>query len=78
MVQAYRDAPGMNQEIAGRRRRQASAWMWNEIDETLMARLHGDPRAKDRVATQERAVASGETTPGEAARAVLAAFLNKG
>ena len=76
-VEAYRAAPGMAGEIAGRRRRQARAWMWSEVNETLMTRLRADPRVNRLVAAQEDAVARGEVTPAEAARAILGAFLEE-
>jgi LAO/AO transport system kinase len=74
-VAAYRATPGMADDIAERRRRQASAWMWSEVHETLVAQLAEARRVGDLVAEREAAVLAGETTPSEAARAILDAFL---
>ena len=57
-------------QIAARRAGQARAWMWSEVNETLMARLDAHPRTRETVAALEVRVAAGETTPGAAAREI--------
>ena len=76
-ITAYRAAPGMEDDIASRRRHQARAWMWSEVHETLVARLAEARRVGDLVEDREAAVAAGESTPSEAARAILDAFLGR-
>jgi LAO/AO transport system kinase len=55
--------------------RQAQAWMWNEISETLMARFRAHPEVAAQVTDRGGQVRAGLLTPAAAARALLAAFL---
>jgi LAO/AO transport system kinase len=50
------------------------AWMWSEVTETLLERLHQHPAITARLATLEAAVASGSTSPAAAAHEILSAF----
>lgn len=76
-ITAYREAPGMDDDTASRRRHQARAWMWSEVRETLIARLAKARRVGDLMADCEAAVAAGEQTPTEAAQAILDGFLGQ-
>ena len=75
--QDYRAAlgeAGLKQRRAG----QAVAWMWDEINETLEARLRDAPELAKRVPALERQVAAGTLTPTAAASRLLDAFFGGG
>lgn len=72
----YRERLGQSGEINARRTAQATAWMWNEIGEELLAALRAHPGVKARIATLESEVAAGRVTPSAAARALFETFLN--
>ena len=75
--QDYRAAlgeAGLKQRRAG----QAVAWMWDEINETLHARLRDAPELAKRVPALERQVAAGTLTPTAAASRLLDAFFGDG
>jgi LAO/AO transport system kinase len=54
-----------------RRGRQAKAWLWNEISESLIAALKSDPGVARRLPDLEKQVEAGRTTPSAAARELL-------
>jgi LAO/AO transport system kinase len=60
-----------------RRREQARASLWSEIDEGLVERFRVAPGVARRLAAVERQVMAGEQTPTAAARALLGAFLGE-
>ncbi len=74
-VERYRDMPELSAGTATRRRVQARAWMWNEVNEALRARIRTDPRASGVAETLEARVTAGEITPSAAARLILDKFL---
>jgi LAO/AO transport system kinase len=74
----FRDAFGPSGAIADKRARQAQAWMWNEISETLMASFKAHPRVAAQVADLGAKVRAGRLTPAAAARRLLDAFLEAG
>jgi LAO/AO transport system kinase len=59
------------------RAEQARRWLWEEIQDDLMAELKSDPALVPLIAEQEAQVGRGETTPSAAAREILAAFLRR-
>ena len=71
----YRDAMADNGEMAACRARQAQAWMWNDVGDSLLAALKAHPAVAGRLAEFEAKVMAGEMAPATAARALLAAFL---
>jgi LAO/AO transport system kinase len=73
MIGRYRTALGPDR-LAQRRAQQARAWMWNEIEEGMMAALRGHPEVARRLTELETQVAAGRMTPTEAARTILGAF----
>ena len=73
-VERYRGAAEKSGALGARRAEQARAWMWSEVNETLMSRLREGRRADKMVAATEAKVIAGEMTPSEAAGAVLDAF----
>jgi LAO/AO transport system kinase len=74
-VERYRDTPELAAGTSARRQAQARAWMWNEVNEALRARIRTDPRASAAAETLEARVTAGEITPTEAARVILGEFL---
>ena len=76
-VERFRDkfAPGgPGSAIAGKRARQARAWMWSEVSETLLARLRRHPAVNASLADLEARVMAGTLAPAAAARRLLEAF----
>ncbi len=74
-VERYRGLLGKSGALARRRAGQARAWMWRELNDAVIERLRVHAGARLRVAELEARVEAGETTPAEAARAILDAFL---
>ncbi len=74
IVGAYREALAGPDGIATRRARQATAWMWDEIREGLLAVLKDHAEVRAALAEYEDAVTRGEMTPEGAARRVLEIF----
>ena len=70
-VEHYRQAMAAAGEFEGRRRRQATAWMWELIDSGLRHRFREHPGIKAGLPEVTRAVAAGETTPTAAAHRLL-------
>ena len=60
------------------RSRQSVAWMWSEVTETLVSSLRTDPAVRDQVASVERSVAEGSTSPAAAADRLLRTYLDRG
>jgi LAO/AO transport system kinase len=60
-----------------RRREQARAALWSEIDDGLLERFRAAPGVARHLAAVERQVTAGEQTPTAAARALLGAFLGE-
>ena len=65
------DATG---ELAGRRREQNRAWLWNLVEEGLQRSFREHPAVAAAVEGLEADVETQQTTPAAAARALLAAF----
>ena len=57
--------------FAARRRAQQTRWMWTMIEDSLLARVHGDPAVRARVPALEAQVAAGTLSPTLAAEEVL-------
>lgn len=57
-----------------RRANQAHAWMWRDIEETLLAAFHDHPGIRARLPELERAVVAGTLPPATAARTLLDLF----
>ena len=74
-VARFREAFGPCGAIADKRARQAQAWMWNEIGETLMARFKAHPEVAGQLTALGDKVRAGLLTPAAAARRLMAAFL---
>ncbi len=77
-IDRFRETFGPGGAIADKRARQAQAWMWNEIGETLMARFKAHPDVAEQLTDLGAKVRAGLLTPAAAARALMAAFLGAG
>ena len=73
-VEAFRAAVANSGEDVGHRARQAVAWMWSEVRDTLIDRLRADAAVAALVDGLEADVAAGRVTPTTAARSLLDAF----
>ena len=74
-IDSYREAMPASCEFNARRAGQSKAWMWSEIEESLITALRENPKVKIRVNSLESEVARGERPPGAAARELLSIFL---
>jgi LAO/AO transport system kinase len=61
-------------DIARRRAEQARAWMWSEIEESLIDAFKAEPAVRGELPGLERATATAAITPGAAAKRLLALF----
>ena len=76
-VARYRRVQGAAR-LEAKRTAQAKAWMWNEIEEGLIAELKGHPRVAGLLGKLKSKVSQGVMTPTAAARAVLSTFRGDG
>ena len=76
-IEDYSEKMNASGEFTTRRAKQAKAWMWSEIEESLIAALRTHPEIAKRVDALEVEVAEGERSPGAAAREMMSAFLDK-
>ena len=67
LIEEHRRALAAAGELEARRREQRSDWLHSALEERLLAAFRAHPAVRDRLAEAERAVASGETTAGQAA-----------
>ncbi|HEY5720631.1 MAG TPA: methylmalonyl Co-A mutase-associated GTPase MeaB [Gammaproteobacteria bacterium] len=72
---AYRDTLRASGEFESRRAAQARAWLWSEVNESLVHALQGDPEVRRRIPELEAAVNDGRLPPTLAARELLDLFL---
>jgi GTPase len=76
-VECFREALEASGGWAERRREQARAALWAEIDDSLIERFRAAPAVARVLAGIEDAVIAGEETPTAAAHALLGAFLGE-
>ena len=76
-VGAYRAALEPGGEIAARRAEQARQWLWQEVQEGLMAALQADPAVKAEAAALEAKVKAGKLPATAAAQELLKSFLER-
>ncbi|SRR5258706_11076270 len=62
-------------ELQARRRDQARVWLWRELSDSLVDLLKARPGIAERLQELEQRVMEGKTTPGAAARDLLARFM---
>ena len=63
--------------LEAKRAAQAGAWLWREVEDSLVAALHADERLAPAVAALEADVAAQTLTPGAAARRIVQRLLNR-
>ena len=73
-IEEFTEVVGDSGEAETNRSRQAVAWMWSEVQDTLLDRLRGHPGVADLATELERRVAEGALTPTVGARMLLDAF----
>lgn len=76
IVERYRTTMIANGEFEKTRTAQATAWLWHEAAEILLALLRQDAGVGGQTADLETAVAAGTTSPGVAAEKLVRQFLN--
>ena len=74
-VGAFRAALEGAGELAERRSEQARQWLWQEVQEGLLAELRADPAVEAKAADLEARVKAGKLPATAAAQALLKAFL---
>ena len=73
-TESFRSIQGEAGVIQARRSEQADCWMWNEINETLLARLHENQGISEMINSLATSVRQGTETPSRAARQILEKF----
>lgn len=73
-VRRFREAGAADGTFARRRADQALAWMWNEVQEGLLAALRGHRDVRAALPDLQDEVRAGRMTPTAAAEALLRAF----
>ncbi len=73
----YRDTLEASGQLAARRAAQARAWMWSEVNDSLVAALQSDPEVRKRIPALEAAASEGRIPPGIAAAQLLEIFLQR-
>ena len=76
-VERYRTAMAKDGALEAKRAAQAGAWLWREVEDSLVAALHADERLAPAVAALEADVAAQTLTPGAAARRIVQRLLNR-
>lgn len=76
-VGAYRAALEASGEIAARRAEQARQWLWQEVQENLLAELRAHPEVEARIAALEAKVKAGALPATAAAQELLKVFLDR-
>jgi len=71
VIEKFRGALTASGEFAARRRHQALAWMWQQIDSGLRSRFREHPGVKAALAELSISVEAGATTPAAAAQRLL-------
>ena len=76
-IERYRATMMRGGALEAKRAGQAKAWLWREVEESLIAALRADRRLAPTAATLEAAVAANELTPGAAARRIVDSFVGR-
>ncbi|MBK1670006.1 methylmalonyl Co-A mutase-associated GTPase MeaB [Rhodovibrio sodomensis] len=74
-IREYRQAMDTSGDLAKRRAGQARAWMWNELEESLIAAFKKHPEVARDLPELERAVTAGDLPAAAAARRLRRTFL---
>jgi LAO/AO transport system kinase len=73
----YRQSLERSGQFEARRAEQARAWMWAEVNASLIQALKTDPEVRERIPILEAAAGEGRVSPAAAARQLLDAFLRR-
>lgn len=73
----YRETLAASGQFELRRAEQARAWMWSEVNESLIQVLKSDPDVRRRIPVLEAAAGEGRISPASAARQLLDVFLKR-
>ena len=76
-VERYRATMAEAGALEAKRAAQAGAWLWREVEDSLVAALHADERLAPAVAALEAEVTAQTLTPGAAARRIVQRLLNR-
>ena len=76
-VERHRTAMAKAGSLEARRAAQAGAWLWREVEDSLVAALHADERLAPAVAALEAEVAAQTLTPSAAARRIVRRLLER-
>ena len=76
-VERYRAVMAQGGALEAKRAGQARAWLWREVEESLIAALRADRRLAPAASALEAQAAAGEMTPAAAARRIVARFLDR-
>ncbi len=76
-IRRFREVITASGELAANRARQAHAWLWAEMAESLADTLRDDPDMRQRVAAIESAVTGGKASPRVAARELVDIYLQR-
>ena len=76
-VERYRATMAEAGALEAKRASQAGAWLWREVEDSLVAALHADERLAPAVAALEAEVTAQKLTPGAAARRIVQRLLNR-
>ena len=76
-VERHRAAMAKDGALEAKRAAQASAWLWREVEDSLVAALHADERLAPAVAALEAEVTTQTLTPGAAARRIVQRLLER-
>ena len=73
-IERYQHLLTNSGEISNRRQQQAKAWLWQELQQTLLTNLTNQPSVQSQLDTLEREVVAGRLLPTVAARELLSCF----
>ena len=76
-VERHRATMAKDGALKAKRAAQAGAWLWREVEDSLVAALHADERLAPAVAALEAEVTAQTLTPGAAARRIVQRLLNR-
>ena len=76
-VERHRTVMAKDGALEAKRAAQAGAWLWREVEDSLVAALHADERLAPAVAALEADVAAQTLTPGAAARRIVQRLLER-
>jgi LAO/AO transport system kinase len=77
VVLRHQDVLEASGELASRRSAQARAWMWSEVNDSLVSALRSDPDVIKQIPALEHAASEGKIPPAIAAKQLLEIFLKR-